>query len=54
VSATSAAHLLVTGDALPHTESKPIYTAPSAEAALIALDELEEKWGSKYAAMIRL
>jgi putative transposase len=33
---------------------KPIYTAPNADAALVALDELEEKWGSKYRAMIRL
>lgn len=33
---------------------KLIYTAPNADAALAALDELEEKWGSKYRAMIRL
>jgi putative transposase len=33
---------------------KPIYTAPNPDAALIALDELEEKWSKKYAAMIRL
>jgi putative transposase len=33
---------------------KPIYTAPNPDAALVALDELEEKWSSKYAAMIRL
>jgi transposase-like protein len=33
---------------------KPIYTAPNADAALVALDELEEKWGTKYRAMIRL
>jgi putative transposase len=33
---------------------KPIYTAPNADAALAALDELEEKWGTKYRAMIRL
>jgi putative transposase len=33
---------------------KPIYTAPNADAALVALDELEEKWGKKYRAMIRL
>lgn len=33
---------------------KPIYTAPNADAALAALDDLEEKWGSKYRAMIRL
>jgi putative transposase len=33
---------------------KPIYTAPTAAAAAAALDELEDKWGDKYAAMIRL
>jgi putative transposase len=33
---------------------KPIYTAPSPDAALIALDELEEKWRKKYGAMVRL
>jgi transposase-like protein len=33
---------------------KPIYTAPNPDAALVALDELEEKWGKKYGAMIRL
>jgi len=33
---------------------KPIYTAPNPDAALAALGELEEKWGSRYAAMIRL
>lgn len=33
---------------------KPIYTAPNAAAALAALEELEEKWGTKYRAMIRL
>jgi putative transposase len=33
---------------------RPIYTAPNAHAASAALDELEEKWGDKYAAMIRL
>jgi transposase-like protein len=33
---------------------KPIYTAPNAEAALAALDELEEKWGKQYRAMVRL
>ena len=33
---------------------KLIYTAPNAAAALTALDELEEKWGTKYRAMIRL
>jgi transposase-like protein len=33
---------------------RPIYTAPNADAASAALDELEQKWGDKYAAMIRL
>jgi putative transposase len=33
---------------------KPIYTAVNADAALAALDELEDKWGTKYRAMIRL
>jgi len=33
---------------------KPIYTAPNAGAASVALDELEEKWAGKYGAMIRL
>jgi transposase-like protein len=33
---------------------KPIYTAPNPDAALVALDELEEKWGKKYGAMIRM
>jgi putative transposase len=33
---------------------KPIYTAPTADAASAALDDLEQKWGDKYAAMIRL
>jgi putative transposase len=33
---------------------KEIYTAPKAAAALAALDEFEEKWGTKYRAMIRL
>ena len=33
---------------------KPIYTAATADAALAALDDLEEKWGTKYRAMIRL
>jgi putative transposase len=32
----------------------PIYTAPNPEAALVALDELEEKWSKKYGAMVRL
>jgi putative transposase len=33
---------------------KPIYTAPSADAAAAALGDLEEKWGDTYPAMIRL
>jgi putative transposase len=33
---------------------KPIYTAPNPDAALAALDELEEKWGKRYGAIIRL
>jgi putative transposase len=33
---------------------KPIYTAPNPDAALIALDELDEKWGKKYRAVIQL
>ena len=33
---------------------KPIYTAPSPAAARAALDELGEKWGDKYGAIIRL
>jgi len=33
---------------------KPIYTAVNAEAARAALDELTEKWGTKYAAIVRL
>src|SRR3954447_25281272 len=41
------------GDAIKR-DIKPIYTAPNADAALAALDELEEKWGIKYRAMIRL
>jgi transposase-like protein len=28
---------------------KPIYTAPNPDVALAALDELEQKWGKKYA-----
>jgi putative transposase len=35
-------------------DTKPIYTAPNPDAALVALEELEEKWGKKYRAMIRL
>jgi len=33
---------------------RPVYTAPNADAASAALGELEEKWGDKYGAMIRL
>jgi transposase-like protein len=33
---------------------KAIYTAPGADAAEFALEELEEKWGKKYRAIIRL
>src|SRR3954447_22528858 len=33
------------GDAIKR-DIKPIYTAPNADAALAALDELEEKWGN--------
>jgi transposase-like protein len=40
-------------DALKH-DVKPIYTAVNADAARAALDELSEKWGTKYAAIIRL
>jgi len=33
---------------------KPIYTAPNPAAARAALDELTEKWGTKYGAIVRL
>ncbi|MET4783402.1 transposase-like protein [Glaciihabitans sp. UYNi722] len=33
---------------------RPIYTAPNAAAARVALDELTEKWGRQCAAIIRL
>ncbi len=33
---------------------KPIYTAVNADTARAALEELTEKWGNKYAAIIRL
>jgi len=33
---------------------KPIYTAPNPTAALAALEDLDEKWGKQYGAMIRL
>jgi putative transposase len=32
----------------------PIYTAPNPAAARVALEELTERWGTKYAAIIRL
>lgn len=32
----------------------PIYTAPTPDAAAAALEDLDEKWGRKYGAMIRL
>jgi transposase-like protein len=41
------------GDAIKR-DIKEIYAAPNADTALAALDELEEKWGRKYRAMIRL
>ncbi|AIG73618.1 transposase mutator type [Amycolatopsis japonica] len=36
------------------TRHKPIYTAPSPDAAAAALDEFEEKWGATHRAVIRL
>lgn len=33
---------------------KPIYTAPNHTAARAALEDLDEKWGKKYGAIIRL
>jgi putative transposase len=33
---------------------RPIYTAPTEQAAAERLDELEEKWGQRYPAIIRL
>ncbi len=33
---------------------KPVYTAVNADAARAALDELAEKWGKRYGAVIRL
>ena len=33
---------------------KLIYTAPNADAALGALDDLDQKWGKRHGAMIRL
>lgn len=40
-------------DGLKH-DVKPIYTAVNAAAARAALEELTDKWGTKYAAIIRL
>jgi len=40
-------------DQLKH-DLKPIYTAINATAARVALDELSEKWGTRYPAIIRL
>jgi putative transposase len=33
---------------------KEIYTAPTVDAALAALNQLDQKWGQRYGAMIRL
>jgi putative transposase len=33
---------------------KPIYTAVNADAARVALDELADKWGNRYGAIIKL
>ena len=33
---------------------KPIYTAPNADAAAAALNNLDEKWGDQHPAMVRL
>ena len=33
---------------------RSIYTAPTADAALCALDAFEQKWGKKYRAIIRM
>ncbi len=40
-------------DAIKH-DVKPIYTAVNANAARAALEELTDKWGTKYGAIIRL
>ncbi len=40
-------------DELKH-DVKPIYTAVNAIAARVAFDELSEKWGARYPAIIRL
>jgi putative transposase len=36
------------------TDLRPIYTAVGAEAAAAALEALDDKWGKRYPAMIRL
>lgn len=36
------------------TDLRPIYTAPSLDAATAALEAFEEKWGAKYPAIVRL
>lgn len=33
---------------------KPIYTAPNALAARAGFEELKERWGKKYGAIVRL
>ncbi|HVU60694.1 MAG TPA: IS256 family transposase [Mycobacteriales bacterium] len=33
---------------------RPVYTAPSAEAAALRFDELTEKWGARYPAIVTL
>jgi transposase-like protein len=33
---------------------KPLYEAPNPDAAAVALEELAEKWGKQYPAMVRL
>jgi transposase-like protein len=40
-------------DAIKH-DIRPIYTAVNATAARVALDDLTEKWGPRYPAVIRL
>lgn len=40
-------------DALKH-DLKPIYTAVNAAAARVAFDELADKWGGRYPAVVRL
>ena len=40
-------------DALRH-DVKPIYTAPTPAAARAALDDMTDKWGTKYGAIVRL